>query len=191
MGRHELRWAGFGGQGVLTMGSVIGRAAVLEAGWDAAMTEAYGPQITGGWSRADLVLDTQVVDYPLVTQPEVLVAMSQDGLERNLAAMRPEGLILGEAELVSLKDDPRFHSVNAISLAEEMGFKMVANSIMIGAFAAAYPLLKVEQVKAALLASVPARTVELNAKAFNNGVKQGKVIFKLRSSSEAPSKPVQ
>ena len=177
MGRHELRWAGFGGQGVLTMGSVFGRAAVLEAGWDAVLTEAYGPQVTGGWSRADLVLDPEGVDYPLVTRPEVLVAMSQDGLQRNVDTLGPEGLILGEAELVSLEDDPRFHPIDAIAQAEELGFKVVANSIMIGALAAARPLLDIEQVRAALHASVPPKTVELNDTAFQKGLEQGEAIL--------------
>lgn len=181
MTRHEMRWAGFGGQGVLTMGSVFGRAAVQEAGWDAVLTEAYGPQVTGGWSRADLVIDTEVVDYPLVTRPEVLVAMSQDGLQRNLANLGPGTLILGEAELVTLAEDPRFHMVEAIARAEELGFKVVANSVMIGALAAAYPLLKVEHVKAALLASVPAKTMELNEIAFQKGIEQGEAIRKVCS----------
>ncbi len=182
MTRHELRWAGYGGQGIITMGAIFGRAAVLEAGWDAVMSEAYGPEITGGWSRADLVLDPSGVDYPMVTHPEALVVMSQDGLDRFLDTVVDDGLILGEVDMVQ-SDDPRVHPVVALSLAEELGKRVVANSIMVGALAAAHPILPVEQVRAALLARVPPRTVDLNRIAFDKGVEQGREIHAAREAS--------
>lgn len=182
MTRHELRWAGYGGQGIITMGAIFGRAAVLEAGWDAVMTEAYGPEITGGWSRADLVLNASGVDYPMVTRPDVLVVMSQDGLDRFLAGVPDDGLVLGEVDMVR-SDDPRLHTVVALSLAEELGKRVVANSIMVGALAAAYPILPVAQVRAALLDRVPPRTVELNRLAFDKGVEQGREIRAAREAN--------
>jgi|TARA_Y100000310_G_scaffold345293_1_gene463470 2-oxoglutarate ferredoxin oxidoreductase subunit gamma len=157
------------------MGLVFGRAAVMEAQWDAVMTEAYGPEITGGWSRADLVMSSDTVEYPLVTRPEALVVMSQDGLARFTDEVRDDGLILGEIDLVKC-DDPRYHPVRALSLAEELGKRVVANSIMIGALAAALPILPLEYVRTELLAGVPPKTVELNEKAFEEGVAQGEAI---------------
>jgi len=182
MTRHELRWAGYGGQGIITMGAIFGRAAVLEAGWDAVMTEAYGPEVTGGWSRADLVLDASGVDYPMVTRPEVLVVMSQDGLDRFLVGVPDDGLVLGEVDMVR-SDDPRLYTVVALSLAEELGKRVVANSIMVGALAAAHPILPVAQVRAALLDRVPPRTVELNRLAFDKGVEQGREIRAAREAN--------
>lgn len=184
MTRHEMRWAGFGGQGIITMGNVFGRAAVLENGWDAVMTEAYGPEVTGGWSRADLTLDTGTVAYPLVTRPETLVVMSMDGLDRFKDSVPDDGLILGEAEVVDGGGDPRFHSVKAIELAENLGKRVVANSIMIGALAAAHPIMPVKTVKAALIARVPKKTIELNEKAFALGVDQGETIRKVRGGGK-------
>jgi len=66
MTRHEFRFSGFGGQGVITMAHVVGRAATIHADLDATMTEAYGPEKTGGFSRGDVVVSDDTIDYPAV-----------------------------------------------------------------------------------------------------------------------------
>jgi len=75
MTRHEIRLHGLGGQGIISAGRMIGEAASIHERKEAVMTEDYSPYITGGWSRADLIISDEPIDYPLVTRPNILVAM--------------------------------------------------------------------------------------------------------------------
>lgn len=171
--RWEIRFSGFGGQGVITSGHIVGLAAVLHEGRDAILTKAYGPEQTGGWARADLVVDEEV-DYPLVGQPDVLVALSQDGYERDGASLAPDGLLLYEAALVQPRADGREQlAVPALEAAEELGHKVVANTVLLGALARATGVVGREALLEAVLASVPARTRELNRRAFERGWELG------------------
>lgn len=171
--RWAIRFSGFGGQGVITSGHIVGLAAVLHEGRDAVLTKAYGPEQTGGWARADLVVDEEV-DYPLVDQPDVLVALSQDGYERDGASLAPDGLLLYEAALVQPRADGREQlAVPALEAAEQLGHKVVANTVMLGALARATRVVGREALLEAVLASVPARTREINGRAFERGWELG------------------
>lgn len=175
MSRTELRFSGFGGQGVMTMGYVLGHAASVHAGMTAAMTEAYGPEKTGGFSRADLVVDTDEINYPNVVEPDVFVAFSQDAFERDADSVAQDGLVVVERDLV----DPTslleyWHAeeivtVPAVSIADELGAKVVANIVMLGATLELSAVVPPEHVKAAIFDIVPDGTEELNERAFERG----------------------
>ena len=74
----EIRIAGFGGQGVILAASVIGKAAAIFQGGYATMTQSFGPEARGGSSSAQVILDGDPILYPYVTQPDILVVMSQE-----------------------------------------------------------------------------------------------------------------
>ena len=74
--RREIRIAGFGGQGVILAGIVLGKAASLYDGLYAVQTQSYGPEARGGASRAEVVISDEEIDYPKVQSPDILVAMS-------------------------------------------------------------------------------------------------------------------
>ncbi|UCH87563.1 MAG: 2-oxoacid:acceptor oxidoreductase family protein, partial [Dehalococcoidia bacterium] len=80
--RHEIRVAGFGGQGMILAGLLIGKAAALYDGKEAVFTQSYGPEARGGASNADVIIDDDPIDYPLVTHPDHFVAMFQEAYER-------------------------------------------------------------------------------------------------------------
>ena len=78
--RREIRIAGFGGQGVILAGIVLGKAASLYDGLYAVQTQSYGPEARGGASRAEVVISDEEIDYPKVQSPDILVAMSHEAL---------------------------------------------------------------------------------------------------------------
>jgi 2-oxoglutarate ferredoxin oxidoreductase subunit gamma len=178
MARTEVRFAGFGGQGIVTMGKILGKAAALHDDQLAVLTEDYGPEKMGGWSKADLVLSDEEVYYPLVKEVDILVVMSQDGMERYVDSIKVDATIIHEAELVdpSIAPGRKAYPIPALRTATEMGKKVVANIIMLGAFAEITGKVSPDAVLKSVLESVPKGTEELNEKAFKRGRELAKEV---------------
>lgn len=173
MSRWEIRLSGFGGQGVVSAGHIIAKAAALyEDGKDAVLTRAYGPEKTGGWARADVIVADGEVDYPLVEAPDIFVAMSQDGFDRDAASAKPDATILIDQRLVdaSALTGPVILPVPAVEEAEALGKRVVANIVMLGAFTITTGIVTPEAMERAVLETVPKGTEELNARAFQRGL---------------------
>ena len=168
----EIRLAGFGGQGVILSAQVLGKAASIFQGEFATMTQNFGPEARGGACSAQLVLSDQPVLYPYVTRPDILVVMSQEAYTRFVRDLKEGGTLIVEQDLVRVTDLPRqtkVYSCPATRLAEELGKKMVLNSVMVGFFTAVTKLLDPDAVRNAVTDSVPATFRELNLKAFERG----------------------
>lgn len=176
----EIRIAGFGGQGVILSAIVLGKAASIHQGEYATMTQNFGPEARGGACSAQLMLSDQPVLYPYVTQPDVLVVMSQEAYSKFGPELKEGGTLLIERDLVRVSDLPkqtRIYSVPATRLAEELGKRMVLNIVMVGFFAAVTQLLEADAVRKAVADSVPASFRELNLKAFDKGYEYGKAAL--------------
>ena len=168
----EVRVAGFGGQGVIMAASVIGKAASIVDGEFATMTQNFGPEARGGACSAQLILSQKPVLYPYVTNPDVMVVMSQEAYVKFARELKPGGLMLIEQELVRVTDIPegaQVYGIPATRLAESLGKRMVSNIVMVGFFGAVTGLLKRESLRLAVEQSVPSAFRELNAKAFDMG----------------------
>jgi 2-oxoglutarate ferredoxin oxidoreductase subunit gamma len=182
----EIRIAGFGGQGVILSAMIIGKAAAIHQGGYATLTQSFGPEARGGASSAQVILSDTPILYPYVTQPDVLVVMSQEAYTRFSPELRGQGLLIVEEDLVRLQDlrsGLRVHSVPATRLAEELGRKMVLNVVMVGFFAAVTGLLDPDALRQAVADSVPPATRELNLRAFDKGFDYG--LAKLGATVEA------
>ena len=172
----EVRIAGFGGQGVILSAIVLGKAASIYQGAFATMTQNFGPEARGGACSAQLVLSDSPVLYPYVTRPDILVVMSQEAYMRFVPELKDGGMLIVEQDLVrvdELKGDIKVFSVPATRLAEELGKRMVLNSVMVGFFTAVTHLLEAEAVRKAVADSVPPAFRELNLKAFEKGFEYG------------------
>src|ERR1700758_5830762 len=102
----EIRVAGFGGQGVILTATVIGKAASIYENGFATMTQNFGPEARGGACSAQVILSGEPVLYPYVTQPDVLVVMSQEAYTRFAPELKPGGLLITEQELVRVGEIP-------------------------------------------------------------------------------------
>lgn len=176
MSRTEFRFSGFGGQGVITMAHVLGHGASVFADLDATMTEAYGPEKTGGFSRGDLVIGDSAIDYPAVVEPDVVVTFSQDAFERDAASVADGGTVVVEDSLVEADaaldgaGDVDLLRIPAVEAAEELGRKVVANVVMLGVVTTLVDRPEPEAVRRAVVETVPEGTEELNERAFERGV---------------------
>ncbi len=180
----EIRVAGFGGQGVILAGMIIGKAASIFENGYATLTQSFGPEARGSACSAQVILSNEPILYPYVTQPDILIAMSQDAYNRFVGEMKPNGTLLIEEDLVRISDLPngiRVHGVPATRLAEELGRRLVLNIVMVGFFAAVTRLIDPEALRKAVADSVPPGTEKLNLRAFDKGFEYG--LMELKSES--------
>ena len=171
MARQEVRFAGFGGQGLLLAGIILGKAACLHAGKQAAQTQSYGTEARGGASQCNVVIDEKEITYVGVVNPDVFVVMSQEAYDKLIGEIKEGGVVFYDSDLVRIKENPgaRQIPVSSTSAAKELGRQMVANVVMLGAMVEGTRILDAEQVKACLKESVPPGTEGLNLKAFDAG----------------------
>ena len=174
--KQQVVLGGFGGQGIIMAGLILGKAAAIFAGKHATFTQDYGPEARGGACRAQVIIDEQEITYPYVENPDVVAVMSQEAYTKYTAGIWPEAVVLTDAELV--KANPALpnpvYSIAATRLATELGRAAVANIVMLGFVSAVTGVLPVKAVKDAVLDTVPAGTGELNMKAFQAGYDYGK-----------------
>lgn len=172
----EIRIAGFGGQGVILSAVVLGKAASIYEDGFATMTQNFGPEARGGACSAQLVVSDTPVLYPYVTQPDIMVVMSQEAYNRFAHDLKPGGTLIVEEDLVRVSDlngNRKIFSIPATRFAEELGKRMVLNSVMVGFFTAVTGLLTEDAVRQAVADSVPSASCDLNLAAFAKGFAYG------------------
>lgn len=172
----EIRIAGFGGQGVILSAIVIGKAGCIYHNGYSTMTQSFGPEARGGACSAQVILSDTPVLYPYVTQPDILVVMSQEAYTLFAPQINPNGILVIEEDLVRIGELPpgvRVYAIPATRFAEELGKKMVLNIVMVGFFAAVSQVLEPDAVRQAVAASVPEAYRDLNLRAFDKGFDYG------------------
>lgn len=172
----EIRIAGFGGQGVILSAIVLGKAASIYENGFATMTQNFGPEARGGACSAQLVVSDTPVLYPYTTQPDIMVIMSQEAYNRFANDLKPGGMLIIEGDLVrvsNLNHNKKVYSIPATRFAEELGKRMMLNSVMVGFFTAVTQLLGADAVRKAVADSVPPSFRDLNLKAFEKGYEYG------------------
>ncbi|MFO7793014.1 MAG: 2-oxoacid:acceptor oxidoreductase family protein [Candidatus Saliniplasma sp.] len=170
--KREIRFSGFGGQGIILMGHILGKAAVLD-GKDVTLTKSYGPEARGGACSTDIIVGDSRIHYPQVRKPDVLISMSQSALDTYLPQLGEDGTLIIDTGLVETE---REHvGLPATKIAEEeLGLRMVANIVMLGYFTAKTGFVGKEAVEEAIADLVPKGTEEKNLKAFNMGYEECK-----------------
>lgn len=177
--KKDIRICGFGGQGVILAGFIIGKAASVFENYNAVQSQSYGPEARGGAARSEVIISDEKIGYPRPVGVDCLVAMSQESFDTYRDDIRDDAVIILDPDLVKRHEIGRkIYKVNALKIAEELGNKIVTNIVMVGAFASIYGLLKPEAVKESVIDSVPKRFTELNVKAFERGFEAGKNALK-------------
>jgi len=169
--RHEIRLCGYGGQGIILAGYIIGQAASVFEGKNAVFIQDYGPEARGGACRADIVICDEPVLYPYIEAPSILVAMSQEAYNKYFPSKREDTLVIIDQDLVTPEETSgnRLLTMPARQIAEELGRVAVANVVMLGFLTAATDIMSIDAMKKSVLASVPKGTEKLNMNAFEQG----------------------
>jgi 2-oxoglutarate ferredoxin oxidoreductase subunit gamma len=181
MATTEIRITGFGGQGVILCGYIIGKAASIFNDQHSTLTQSFGPEARGSACSAQVIVSDDRVLYPYVTFPKILIAMSKDGYLTHKDKIAKDCIIVYEKDLVPLEkhgSDVKAFGVPATRFAEELGRKIVLNIVMLGFFGAVSGILPKEALRKAVESSVPSGTEELNLKAFDKGYEYGMSLKK-------------
>lgn len=170
----QMIFAGFGGQGVLLMGQLIAYAGMV-MGKEVSWMPSYGPEMRGGTANCSVCLSDEAIGSPLVTNPNVLVAMNRPSLEKFVNEVEPGGVILLDSSLIDVqveRDDVTTYYVPASTLAEENGLKGLANIILVGKLFKEVGFCSEETLDKALQKCIPARKasmLDFNRKAIEIG----------------------
>lgn len=176
MAATEIRITGLGGQGIILLGYIIGKAASIYGDRHATLTQSFGPEARGSACSAQVVVSDTRVLYPYVTSPNILLALSHDGYITHKDTMAEDCTLLYEEDLVKLErhgPKVKLFGVPATRIAEELGRKIVLNIVMLGFFGGVTELIPRDALRKAVETSVPSGTEELNIKAFDSGFEFG------------------
>jgi len=182
--RVEIRIGGFGGQGIIRTGLILATASCVYGDKNAIQTASYGPESRGGRCRSEVIISDEDIDFPKVGHPDILVAMSQEAYLQYVDDLKENGILIVDPDLVPNQRENlkvKMYEVPATKIAEGLGKKIVANVVMIGAFAAITNLLGLEHLKESIRRNVPKAFTKLNLTAFEKGYEYGKNLAKKAS----------
>ena len=192
----NIRFSGFGGQGIVLSGVILGRAAVLE-GKMAIQTQSYGSESRGGACKSDVAISDKEIHELESPKVDVLVAMSQQAYERYLPSLKGNGILIVERDLVRIPDkaesqepidatssvtdrrqarhDLSVYAISATDIAfKKFGRNIIANMVVLGYMTALLGILSPENLKKAIKENVPEGTEAVNISAFEEGCALGK-----------------
>jgi 2-oxoglutarate ferredoxin oxidoreductase subunit gamma len=171
---QEIIIAGFGGQGVLSMGRLIAYAGMIE-GKEVSWMPSYGPEMRGGTANCIVIVSDSRISSPIITKFDTAILLNQPSVDKFEKAVKPGGLLIYEQSTVihpPTRTDIEIIAIPAIEEADKLQAKQVANMIMAGAFLEKKPILKIETLIEALKKALPPRRhnlIPLNEQALNRG----------------------
>jgi 2-oxoglutarate ferredoxin oxidoreductase subunit gamma len=180
MGRKDIKLCGFGGQGIVLSGYILGKAASIFDKKEAVLTQSYGPEARGGACSADVVIAKSKIDYPYLKDINVLVVMSQEAYFTYTKHLGKGRIMLIDEDLVEIdktqvkRNKWHVYKIPATRFAEDLGKKIVANIVMLGFLTSVTDVVSYEAMKNAILSSVPKGTEKLNESAYEKGYEYGR-----------------
>ncbi|PKP61160.1 2-oxoglutarate ferredoxin oxidoreductase subunit gamma [Candidatus Atribacteria bacterium HGW-Atribacteria-1] len=179
MKKVEIRLTGVGGQGVVLSSVILGRAASVYDKINAVQTETYGSDMRGGDVCTEVIIAEERIIYPVINNPDILIALDQKAYNNNFNDLKPNGIIITDSDLVNVsslkKGIIHYHgSFNEIAI-EQLKKKAVANIIMLGFLQEKTKIVSLNSIGKAIADLVPPKTLDLNLQALHRGVNIGKL----------------
>jgi 2-oxoglutarate ferredoxin oxidoreductase subunit gamma len=171
---EEVLFAGFGGQGVLSMGQILAYSGMME-GKEVCWMPSYGPEMRGGTANCVVIVSNEPIISPIISNYDTVVALNQPSVEKFEHSVKPGGTLIYEKSTVNIpptRKDIKIIAVDANEEALKMGFQKGFNMIVLGAFIAARHTISVEGVEKGLKKALPERyhnTIPKNMEAFSKG----------------------
>ncbi|MEM2105928.1 MAG: 2-oxoacid:acceptor oxidoreductase family protein [Candidatus Bathyarchaeia archaeon] len=167
----EVRISGLGGQGVVLAGHILGKAAVYD-GKNAVQTQSYGAEARGSAAKSEVIISDSKIGFPVVRKSDILIAMSQQALEKHLKDLKENGVLIVDNTYVKKIPETtvKVFQIPATENAEKMfGAKVYANIIMLGALVKATNIVSEKAMQNAIKDTVTRKTVDTNKQAYKHG----------------------
>jgi 2-oxoglutarate ferredoxin oxidoreductase subunit gamma len=181
---EELIIAGFGGQGVLSMGKILAYSGLMqdqEVSW----MPSYGPEMRGGTANVTVILSDERINSPILTEFDTAIILNQQSMDKFEKAVKPGGTLLYDPNGITRhpeRKDINIYKVEANDLAVEMGNTKIFNMVVLGAYLNVKPLVKLENVTLGLKKSLPERyhkLIPLNEEAIKKGLDNVQEVHKM------------
>ena len=175
--RTEVQLGGFGGQGIVSAGRIIGQAATIYDKLEACFTQSYGPEARGGAAGSQVVIASNPVHHPHLIEPTNAIIMSQEAYTKYVPMLASDATLLIDDGLVTLpeehRQDLKTFGIPATQIAEELGNSRAANTVMLGLWTAIIGAVSKSAMLQSVTDAVPPKTVEVNLNAFEAGYQKG------------------
>lgn len=172
--KEEIIIAGFGGQGVLSLGKVLAYSAIMQD-MEVTWMPSYGPEMRGGTANVCVILSDRKIGSPIVTRYDTAIILNQQSMDKFEKTVKPGGLLLYDPSGITRhpeRTDIRIARINAIDVAAKVGNSKVYNMAVLGAFLKLNPIVSMENVKKGLRKCIPSRysdLITLNEQAILEG----------------------
>jgi 2-oxoglutarate ferredoxin oxidoreductase subunit gamma len=175
--RYELIFSGSGGQGIILAAILFAEAAGVHEGFYVCQSQSYGPEARGGYSKAEVIMSKNPIDYPKAMRADLLLSMNQASCDHRFKTLKPEGLLVVDASLVRQVPTNRSVSIPFTEIArKDIGKEMVANMVALGAVGRISQTVSVKSLEKALVARVPKGSEEMNLNALHAGIKAAEAV---------------
>ena len=173
--QQEVKFAGFGGQGIMMIGKILAHAA-MEQGYEVGWIPSYGPEMRGGTAYCTVVISDRQIGSPIIRNPKHLVAMNRPSLEKFAPTVKPGGVIFVNSSLISVgsgREDIDELRVPVVDIASELGSVKAANIVALAAFVYRSKIVDFEGLRQAVKEEFAAKEkfIPLNMKAIDEGMK--------------------
>ena len=172
MKKIEVRISGLGGQGVVLAGQILGRAAIYD-GKNAVQTQSYGAEARGSAAKSEVIVSDGKIGFPMVRKCDILIAMSQGAVEKNIKDLKEDGILLVDSSTVERMPETkaRVAKIPATQIAQKStGERLYANMVMLGVLIKMTDILDEKSVEKAIIATVPRRVMDVNIQAYRKGM---------------------
>jgi 2-oxoglutarate ferredoxin oxidoreductase subunit gamma len=171
---EEIIIAGFGGQGVLSMGQTLGYAAMVE-GKNVTWMPSYGPEMRGGTANCITIVSDETISSPILSRFDTAIILNQPSMEKFESKVKPGGLIVYESTNIlhaPERKDIEVYAIPASDAANKLNNIKVANMVLLGAYLAKRPIIQIDSIITALKKVLPERyhnLLQLNRDALMKG----------------------
>ncbi len=177
--RYELRLSGEGGQGLVLAGKILAEAAAIYDDHNATQSQSYGPEARGGASKSDVIIADGDIDYPKAERIDLLLALTQEALDKYHGELRPGGFLVVDVDAVSRIPEGSWKVVKfpfVRTARETLGKAVVANIVAVGLIVRLSRAVSEAAAEQAILARVPKGTEDLNRRAFRTGYEAAETL---------------
>jgi 2-oxoglutarate ferredoxin oxidoreductase subunit gamma len=172
---EEIIIAGFGGQGVLSMGKILAYSGIMQ-NQEVSWMPSYGPEMRGGTANVTVILSDERISSPILTRYDTAIILNQQSMDKFEPSVKPGGTLIYDGNGISRhpeRKDITIYRVDAADEAAKMGLTKIFNMIVLGGYLQAKPIVTLENVIQGLKKSLPARYHHLipdNEKALKRGM---------------------
>ncbi|HOE05806.1 MAG TPA: 2-oxoacid:acceptor oxidoreductase family protein [Bacteroidales bacterium] len=181
---EEIIIAGFGGQGVLSMGKILAYSGLMQ-GQEVSWMPSYGPEMRGGTSNVTVIISDERISSPILTKYDTAIVLNQPSMDKFESMVKPGGMLLYDPNGITsppTRTDINIYKVEATDTAVKMGIAKVFNMIVLGGYIKIKPIVKIENVMKGLKKSLPTRNhnlLPMNEDAINKGLEIVEVVNEL------------